>query len=405
MPRVDGGVRRYDSLDAWRGVACLFVVLGHCTVYMIPYASPESREQQAANAILALLKWMVVGVPMFFVISGYCITAAAYNAQSRSHSFASFMYRRARRIYPPYFWLVVLTVLVVCATWALGAPRLFSDDHFPIVHPFSMTWDQWLGNLTLTETWRSHVFGAKTQFFMGHIWTLCYEEQFYLTTGVCLLVFGRRLSIGLALLTVFTLCVIGLKLRVNGFFFDGHWLMFAAGCAVFYSAHLSQRTGRIILVMLLAGSAAGTLLLRSPRWYFFSEFAEAPIFALLLIGLLKYDQAILRSAPGRWLAWVGRMCYSLYLIHLPITKATSHVFSTLGFDQGWGALCLNVFTGTAASLLAGYLFHRTIEQRFLNSRLRAGSERTVRRANEEQSPGGLLGTRIGAEDPAPVLGR
>src|SRR5947209_6091334 len=135
MVRVDAGVRRYESLDAWRGVACLFVVVGHCTIYTTAYAEPADPFQYLGNQALALFRWMVVGVPMFFVISGYCVTAAAYTAQARSHRFSTFMYRRARRIYPPYYFLLLVTGVAVCAAWLAGFPRLFSDDRFPIPHP------------------------------------------------------------------------------------------------------------------------------------------------------------------------------------------------------------------------------------------------------------------------------
>jgi peptidoglycan/LPS O-acetylase OafA/YrhL/glycosyltransferase involved in cell wall biosynthesis len=323
---------------------------------------------------------MVIGVPMFFVISGYCITAAAHAAQLRSHSFGTFMYRRARRIYPPYFYLILGTCLAVATAWAAGYPRLFTDDSFPIPHPASMTWDQWLGNLTLTETWRAHLFGSSTQFFVGHAWTLCYEEQFYLLTGICLLIFGRRIGMGLLAITIVTFLVIAIKLPLNGFFFDGHWFMFAAGCAVYYFAHRGQRALRVGLILSLAIPIAGTFLLRSYRWSYFSTFAEAPLFALILVALWRWDSRVVGSAPGRLLARIGKMSYSLYLVHLPVTKAIGHCISDLGVSEGWPAIALSVSIGTLSSLAVGYAFFRFVELRYVNkpwSRSRGnGTDRT-----------------------------
>jgi peptidoglycan/LPS O-acetylase OafA/YrhL len=62
-------------------------------------------------------------------------------------------------------------------------PELFSDPTNKIRQPQSMSASQWFGNLTLTETWRYHLFGDEKVLLAGHIWTLCYEEQFYFVTG------------------------------------------------------------------------------------------------------------------------------------------------------------------------------------------------------------------------------
>src|SRR5437773_12436347 len=74
---------RYDSLDMWRGVACLLVVLHHSTiVFLSSHAASDS--QRADELPMTLLQWLHlgnIGVPMFFVISGYCIAATARSAQ------------------------------------------------------------------------------------------------------------------------------------------------------------------------------------------------------------------------------------------------------------------------------------------------------------------------------------
>src|SRR6187549_1517814 len=71
---------RYQALDFWRGIAVVFVVVFHSTYYA---ASPalEDAVRTAQGSLFELLiaasTRLWVGVPMFFVISGYCIAAAA----------------------------------------------------------------------------------------------------------------------------------------------------------------------------------------------------------------------------------------------------------------------------------------------------------------------------------------
>lgn len=92
---ADAGIPRaprYDSLDIWRGVACLAVVVFH--------VAAQDRRVEAVPAVSAVLAKLWLGVPMFFVISGYCIAATCDSSRRRDRSFAWYMQRRVRRIFP-----------------------------------------------------------------------------------------------------------------------------------------------------------------------------------------------------------------------------------------------------------------------------------------------------------------
>src|ERR1043166_3392561 len=189
---------RFESLDHWRGVACLFVVIYHSTiVYLSTTASAA-----APGWIGAALEWthhLNVGVALFFVISGYCIAAAADSARRRNSGIGQYFVRRFRRIYPPFWIVVVLSVATFFVLdYGWSAP-LLSDPPWAQYRPWWYSPSQWIGNLTLTETWRHHVFGDLRGHFPGQAWTLCYEEQFYFVTGMLLLCARRRFFLGVAL--------------------------------------------------------------------------------------------------------------------------------------------------------------------------------------------------------------
>src|SRR4051794_25535587 len=78
---------RYDSLDVWRGLACLMIVVLHASMYA-KYVSPaELRDAgPVATALLRGISRLGIGVPMFFVISGYCIAATADRSRRESRS-------------------------------------------------------------------------------------------------------------------------------------------------------------------------------------------------------------------------------------------------------------------------------------------------------------------------------
>ncbi len=358
---------RYLTLDAWRGAACLLVVLGHSVTYVEQYPSPVAWHEHACNGLLRLMHQFGIGVTMFFVISGYCVTAAAHAAATRGQRFGWFMRRRVRRILPPYLCMVAVTATAVVVAWWAGAPQLFSDDRHPIPHPLALTWDQWLGNLTLTETWRYAIGGAPLRVFVGHAWSLCYEEQFYLVTGLCLLLCGRHVWVGLAAVTAAVLVVSLLKMPINGFFFDGHWFLFAAGAGVFYYRFTTSWMVRTGIVAVLAGCAAGTFAFRSPQWAYFTYFVVGTGYAGLLIALSHWDTAISRLPVVRYLGAIGLVSYSLYLVHWPVTKGVVHALAMTGVVQGWPGLGLAVPAAVVASAIAAVAFYHLVERRFLNS--------------------------------------
>src|ERR1700742_3376069 len=83
---------RYELLDGVRGVAALTVVLHHIGV---------GQSVQIGH----------FAVMIFFVISGYCITASVESCRRSSGGFRQFMLKRVRRIYPPYILAIAFFAL------------------------------------------------------------------------------------------------------------------------------------------------------------------------------------------------------------------------------------------------------------------------------------------------------
>jgi peptidoglycan/LPS O-acetylase OafA/YrhL len=106
---------QYKTLDHWRGVAALWVMIFHGfgTVYNKPlHPLVELVKSVAAPSWLA--------VHLFFVISGYLITKILINDfASRRFSFVEFYERRARRIFPA---LVFTGVCTAITAWIILNP-------------------------------------------------------------------------------------------------------------------------------------------------------------------------------------------------------------------------------------------------------------------------------------------
>jgi peptidoglycan/LPS O-acetylase OafA/YrhL len=357
---------RYDSLDLWRGVACLVVVLYHST--LVYSGLTEKKEVPSfADSVVRFLHHGRVGVPMFFVISGYCIAGAACSAHDRRMPVGSYFWRRFRRIYPPYWIALALLVgLFLLFDWML-IPGILSDEPWAQYRPWWFSPSQWFGNLTLTESWRHHLGGRPRGHIIGQAWTLCYEEQFYFLMGMLLYMPRQWFFPGCMLLSLF--CLIGqqfahyAKIDISGFFFDGQWFSFAFGILVFFATNVLRFRGQLASAVLLILAAVVLPRLPGLGGYYL---AFSAVFASVLVGMRPWDEELRRM---KWLAplfWCGTMCYSLYLVHQILVAGVSRACYWVGLTSAEQTLFIVVPLGVAVSLLAGWCFYQLVERRFLN---------------------------------------
>ncbi len=353
---------RYDSLTLWRGLACLLVVVYHSA------RSPLQETSGATAVIFAILGKCWIGVPLFFVISGYCVIASADALRAESGAAKRFFWRRFRRIYPPYWAALAMTALFAWLTEKFLPEAYFQSLGVP--PPQSLTGWQWLGNFSLTETWRWHLTGGSENPLLPPSWTLCFEEQFYFLTGLALAATRRFLFHALTLVTLIVtfLVLFPLRtLRTEGLFLDGQWLMFASGVLVYHvSNDVPTRTKAWCCLPLVAGIMWAVPDLRELRLPSNQGYLAAFSFALLIIGLKRWDAVAYGLRMLSPLRSLGLMCYSLYLVHWPVVRLVGHAVDSSGADTPMGILLLRIPCCVGMTILLGSWFHRFIERRFWN---------------------------------------
>jgi peptidoglycan/LPS O-acetylase OafA/YrhL len=352
---------RYLSLDLWRGVACLMVVVGHSAVCL-----PNDSTSAARRIILVLgAGWLaVLG---FFVISGYCIAATCDSMRRRPHGLGNYFRRRFRRIFPPYWVALFATAAFVAAIGFVFGPQLLNDDPAVLPNPRSLSAIQWLGNILLIENWRSNAFGGTRLLQLGPAWTLCYEEQFYALCGLVLLLGRRRFFWGIVGVSILTLAIMAAHRSIPGLFFDGNWFLFAAGVLVYFHVNYASRLQQWLLTVALVATA-GLVVARYPLSDWRSPiFFFGPVIALLFLVLHPFDLKTASACLLQPLKFCGAICYSLYLVHWPIVKLLSHSLYLAGLQSDWGTLLVTIPLCVTASLLVAWGFHVAVERRFLNS--------------------------------------
>jgi peptidoglycan/LPS O-acetylase OafA/YrhL len=345
---------RYRSLDLWRGVACLSVIVYHAALYSTP-------------ALRSVTRFGEAGVWIFFVISGYCISAAAEQAGRSGLPVRVYFWRRLRRIFPPYWVALAATVLGLLALALSGGAWLLTESATGgamnvISDPRSLTARQWLGTVTLTEMWRPIISGDTGRWLMGHAWTLGYEEQFYAVVGFVLWVAPKRIATGLAGVTAFVVvCILTSPLHhiPGGFFFDGQWFLFAFGAMVYYGRADSARDWPLLII-------ASTLIAAWLMPWARGPVGAAGTFALIALLLYPHDHRLVGSRLATPLFQCGVRCYSVYLVHWPVTKLVSHVCALGGVTGTVETVLLTIPLCITASLAVAWPFHKYIERPFLN---------------------------------------
>jgi peptidoglycan/LPS O-acetylase OafA/YrhL len=365
------GVNRYESLTLWRGVACLLIICYHSTFYATAFDDLHSTFLRIATAVVSRA-W--IGVPVFFVISGYCIAATIDSLERCRNGIGTYFIRRLRRIYPPFWIFLAIALFSVGLVERIISPGLFADEIHPIVEPSSLTTDQLLGNVTLTESWRFNACGSTRQYAFGHIWSLCYEEQFYLVAGLILLLVPKRLHTA-AIAAVSISCVMPLLFPqyTVGFFFDGRWLLFAMGWIIYRGNVYGADLHRYAINLLLLAAAAAVVVVAGPalldRHMNLSQELFAGLgFGLIISLLYRWDRQLTTFRAATPLYACGVMCYSIYLVHWPLVKALSHILFLLGVGTGYSAFLITLPACVAGSIGIGWLFHVTVERRFMKSR-------------------------------------
>ena len=364
-------------LDAWRGMAALWVVMDHSSYR---FMATEGNERYFHDPLYWVSSWGQLGVVAFFVISGYCIMGAAYSALAAGRGAGRYGFDRVRRIYPPYLAAFFLAIAVgFLINFAQSHHLLPPSNHSSGTHLAGGTPQFWLTNLLLVQMEL-----GQTSFVMV-AWSLCYEVVFYLLLGIMLIIAKAvsRNSTGARGVAVFQIGVSGLTAISLAWMLASpatcpfpldRWYQFGLGALLFLvpaaNPNVPAWSARIQLLL----AAFFTLLLSlhpgikdlSFRPGSQLQAATAVVFIALLCILRPLDARVAHHPVLRPLMWLGSFSYSLYLVHVTFIDFAEAGGRRLGFDQDWYRV--TYFLQIGLSLLVGWCFYRLVERHFISTR-------------------------------------
>ncbi|MVU82998.1 acyltransferase family protein [Nocardia sp. ET3-3] len=388
VTRGRGG--RFEFLDALRGLAALAVVIQHASERLWPGYFRFSEAHFGLGEF---------GVFVFFLVSGFIIPAS----MERGRSLRAFWVGRFFRLYPLY-WACITAAVILHSIHRYNLPKGFLD------HPGL----EFLSNLTMV-----HFFlGGPDVQVVGASWSLSYELAFYLFLSLLLIGGLNRRSVPLAVLAV---CLIAPGALLTPSMLTGSQatvltrVLVAAATilvALVFARLAADRVSALAAILLafiavplvlnqpgpsvltfgyFATMFVGTVLYRitsgeiSARrgWAVFA-FAVCVIFGISLFvkdapdpitgvwvtwlkqpftiipAYLLFAGALLlrrRSFP-RPLLFLGRISYSLYLVHALLLDGPRWTTPVLGIPATW----LTLFTWVIAAVSIAAVTYRLIEK-------------------------------------------
>ena len=328
LTRLSG--KHFPALDGLRGMAIAIVLLHHFD-FLLPSGS------LASNVVKIVFYFGWSGVDLFFVLSGFLITGILVDTKTSGNYFSSFYARRILRIFPLYY--AVLSIIVILdrafyQPWFDQTMAIRPDQIY-----YFLYLDNWL--ILLKDSWHGNI--------IGHFWSLAVEEQFYLVWPLCVWLIPTRRILKLAA----TGCVLAFVIRlalvaaygpsqsiVQNTFARMDTLLAGAACAMIVRSESMSAIVKAWLAPMIMVSGIGMIWIaliqgevlggRYTQTLGYSLLAAG--YSALLLHLFfaqnRHSKALRLFSSGPMKA-MGKYSYGIYVWHVPILTIANLFFGPI----------------------------------------------------------------------------
>ncbi len=354
---------RVLSLDGLRGVAALLVVFHHMLLMLPDFANVAWRVPGAVPR--GFVEWLLLRTPLrlfwagqerallFFVLSGFVLSLPW--CDGRAEPYGRFLLNRFCRIYPPYLAAMVLAALgsILIGGHTLPNASIYFNSLGWAFHPGWATIPSIVFVLNLPAS----------EYMNEAVWSLVWEIRVAIMFPLLMapiVKFGLRGAVAVLVATLLlrhvTSRLVGTPLSValnapqESFYYAEYFIAGAAlaakrGVITAWFARAPRGTGLAILL-------AGMLICWFP-WPAQHD-RMVGLGAGVIIAAILGDLQLRAWFSARWLLWLGRRSYSLYLTHLLVVMSIT--VACAGTVPVWA--CLSVLP---ISLGVALLFWHRVE--------------------------------------------
>lgn len=355
---------RLRSLDGARGLAALIVLIHHCALTV-----PEFANVYLAGFIPAggTVLWWLNATPLkiftaggeavllFFVLSGLVVSLPVLRA--KTFDWAAYYITRTLRLWLPVAASLLLAAL--CVTLVVRDPNLPVSRWVTMSDVPLLDWPEVVGGLDAVR--------GPTR-INNPLWSLQWEFIFSLLLPlfVGIAVVLRRWTVA----TVTMCAVLAVVGMMNAIGYLSYLSAFLAGAALAFPVMAGTGRGRprgtpILSRVLWLGCLVAGVLFMCAYWSLLISGVTDP-FALavgkalalpgaaLIVLCAVFSRTVARFLESGPVQWLGKISFSLYLVHVPIILMFSRL---LGADHWMRALMFAVPTAFAVA----WVFSRLVE--------------------------------------------
>ncbi|WP_433518485.1 acyltransferase family protein [Nonomuraea sp. CA-143628] len=351
-PRRSPGEGRLAELDLLRFVAALAVLAFH---YLIAFASVwGDRPAELFPAVAPFAGLGILGVELFFVISGFVILMSAWG-----RGLGAFARSRFVRLYPAYW----LSLAAVAALYGLTGAKVLDPKLSP---------GEYLVNASMFQ----RLF--KVLDASGVYWSLWAELRFYLLMAI-LVIIGVTYGRVMIFAGVWLAAALGAELLgnevLNEIVMPRYAPYFAAGMAL-YLIHKHRNAvlpwlyvacGYVLAVHSALERVHGRIKVAGFKSMPVSDLSVIITITVIFAAMSFVALGVFRLRPSRTLTALGATTYPLYLFHSVVAVALIPILATR--MAPWAT----ALTTTLAAVLLSYLVYSLAErpiQRLLKPRAR-----------------------------------
>lgn len=313
------------QLDGLRFVAFFLVFIHH-----LPDAGgyfPSGTFTHFIFEKLHTFGW--IGVDIFLCLSSFLLTSLLMleHKKTGSISVKKFFIRRALRIWPLYY-LVMLFAFYIFPFFTFLSPALHTAGYGQLLKEHLFPFSIFMGNFSYAY------FTNSLTVSIAPLWTVSLEEQFYIFWPLLLLILLPRdrkwFFIALSSLVILSIAI-RLYILKNSIPYPTIWTFtlarldpFALGAFLSY-AWLNNRikprpflalcAAIILLKFVICSTPIGS---KNTFWQLFA----VDLAACLLIYAALYSKKLKMILANRWVAWLGKISFGLYVFHDVMIQVT-----------------------------------------------------------------------------------